>query len=51
MPQKSILKYLALILGPLLFMVIQLTNPQFWFPEIGWDVFSIALLDDHLVDI
>jgi sodium-dependent dicarboxylate transporter 2/3/5 len=43
MSQKVILKYLALVLGPLLFMIIQWTNPQFWFPEIGWDVFSIAL--------
>jgi sodium-dependent dicarboxylate transporter 2/3/5 len=40
---KTNLKYLALVLGPLLFITIQVVNPQFWFPEIGWDVFSIAL--------
>ncbi|ADR22165.1 SLC13 family permease [Marivirga tractuosa] len=43
MDQKAILKYWALALGPLLFLIIQIANPQFWFPEIGWDVFSIAL--------
>ncbi|HET8859813.1 SLC13 family permease [Marivirga sp.] len=40
---KVKLQYIALALGPLLFLLIQWTNPQFWFPEIGWDVFSIAL--------
>ena len=43
MHQKTILKYSALLLGPLLFLIIQITNPQFWFTEIAWDVFSIAL--------
>lgn len=43
MHRKTILKYSALVLGPLLFLIIQIANPQFWFPEIGWDVFSIAL--------
>ncbi len=36
-------KLIALLAGPLVFAVIQLSNPQFWFAEIGWDVFSIAL--------
>jgi len=40
---KSNLQYIALVLGPVVFTIIQWANPQFWFPEIGWDVFSIAL--------
>jgi sodium-dependent dicarboxylate transporter 2/3/5 len=40
---KKNLQYIALVLGPLVFTIIQWANPQFWFPEIGWDVFSIAL--------
>ncbi|GAA5032252.1 sodium-dependent dicarboxylate transporter SdcS [Marivirga lumbricoides] len=36
-------KILALVAGPLLFTLIQLSNPQFWFAETGWDVFSVAL--------
>jgi len=40
---KLKLQYIALVLGPVVFITIQWANPQFWFPEIGWDVFSIAL--------
>ncbi len=40
---KAKLQYIALALGPIVFITIQWANPQFWFPEIGWDVFSIAL--------
>jgi sodium-dependent dicarboxylate transporter 2/3/5 len=40
---KVKLQYIALALGPIVFIIIQWANPQFWLPEIGWDVFSIAL--------
>ncbi len=36
-------RLIALVAGPLVFVLIQLFEPQFWFSEIGWDVFSIAL--------
>ncbi len=36
-------KLIALVAGPLVFMVIQVAEPDFWFAETGWDVFSIAL--------
>tara|TARA_R110002012_G_scaffold114079_2_gene260536 strand:- start:165722 stop:167173 length:1452 start_codon:yes stop_codon:yes gene_type:complete len=42
-PLKVKFQYIALALGPIFFLIIQWANPQFWFPEIGWDVFSIAL--------
>ncbi|MBK6265769.1 DASS family sodium-coupled anion symporter [Marivirga sp. S37H4] len=36
-------RLIALVAGPLLFGLIQYFEPQFWFSEIGWDVFSIAI--------
>ncbi|SMG43018.1 solute carrier family 13 (sodium-dependent dicarboxylate transporter), member 2/3/5 [Marivirga sericea] len=40
---KGNIKLIALFCGPLIFAIIQMADPQFWFPETGWDVFSIAL--------
>jgi sodium-dependent dicarboxylate transporter 2/3/5 len=39
---KANLKFIVLFFGPLLFAGIQISDPQFWFTETGWDVFSIA---------
>ncbi|WMN07660.1 DASS family sodium-coupled anion symporter [Marivirga arenosa] len=43
MSSRTSVKYLALLVGPIIFLLIQIVNPQIWFPEIAWDVFSIGI--------